>query len=94
MCKQSKAISSRTLKVVALYKEVQDMRTRNVDLTQSDTGFSDEYKDLCDSIADDIESLDIQVQTLLGQSFLRDIEILINQPESDDLSPEQFAALL
>ena len=93
MCKKS-PISRRTIIAVALYKEIQDLRSRCVDLTLEDTEFSDKYNDLCISIKDDVESLDNQVQTLLGQSFLKDIETLVCQPEADDLTPEQFSALL
>lgn len=93
MCKK-KAIGDRTIKAVALYKEIQDMRSRHVDLRLEDTEFTDKYNDLFCSITDDIEALDVQVQTLLAQSFLRDIEALIESPESDNLTPEQFSALL
>ena len=91
---ENKPISKRTILAIALYKEIQDVRTRFYGLQESDTQFSDDYTDLGEQIKSDIESLDIQIQTLMGQSFLRDIELLLADPDCDGLTPDEFSALV
>ena len=94
MCKQNKAISSRTIKDVELYKAIQELRIRLVSFCEEDLGFYDEYDELLDSLHTQINGIDTDTETILAQSFLKDIEDMIESPESDHLSPEQFAALL